>query len=237
MPNYVKNIIRMKGIGSLPLYKTYDDGTKGFDFNKLIKMPETLEMPEGSHTTDSIGFVLSKLQSIFAKDMRFGFVPYNISVDKNLIEKIDSKTEEEQQELLKDGLAYISNIVNYGYATWYGWCCENWGTKWNALENEIFEDEIRFETAWSMPEPVMQKLAEMYPDAEIEHLWADEDIGNNSGRRVLVNGKWEGGYDLSDSQEAYKRYLELWEERSKCFVTNENGEIKFRGCEDCDGCN
>ena len=38
-------------------------------------------------------------------------------------------------------------------------------------------DALNFLTAWSAPHPVMEKLAEMFPDVGIEHEWADEDIG------------------------------------------------------------
>lgn len=53
----------------------------------------------------------------------------------------------------------------------YEWCVQNWGTKWNAYDQEIdhFEGYIRaeFYTAWSPPEGVLSKLCEMYPDVEI----------------------------------------------------------------------
>ena len=101
-----------------------------------------------------------------------------------------------EDELAKIGLQYISNKVLYGATTWYDWCCNNWGTKWNAYSNEQEdEDTISFETAWCNPEPVMLKLSEMYPEAIIEHWWADEDMGSNDGYRVYQGGKIiEGDY-------------------------------------------
>jgi hypothetical protein len=38
MPNYVRNIVKMKGIADLPLYNERP-GEKYFDFQKLIPMP------------------------------------------------------------------------------------------------------------------------------------------------------------------------------------------------------
>lgn len=53
---------------------------------------------------------------------------------------------------------------------WYGWRCENWGTKWNSYDCLVIynnhshtEVSIDFFTAWSPPEPVIKKLIEMYP--------------------------------------------------------------------------
>ena len=50
-----------------------------------------------------------------------------------------------------------SNTEKYGYATWYEFNIENWGTKWDACEITIedFDDDtltLTFDTAWSPPE-------------------------------------------------------------------------------------
>jgi len=52
---------------------------------------------------------------------------------------------------------------------WYHWCIENWDTKWEASEVELdYEDSeilrVEFDTAWSPPEGVMEKLREKFPD-------------------------------------------------------------------------
>ena len=59
MPNHVKNIVKMEGITKLPLFKTqYDKYEKrdvtSFDFNKLIPMPESLDIESGSITDEAI---------------------------------------------------------------------------------------------------------------------------------------------------------------------------------------
>lgn len=55
----------------------------------------------------------------------------------------------------------------YGATSWYGWCCENWGTKWSAGQCG-FEDfgtmlQISFDTAWSPPEAWIRKTSEVFP--------------------------------------------------------------------------
>jgi hypothetical protein len=64
---------------------------------------------------------------------------------------------------------------------WYQWSCSHWGTKWNAYDMVVDTDGIRFETAWSCPEPIVRKLAEMLPGVEWQWAYADEDIGSNCG--------------------------------------------------------
>jgi hypothetical protein len=59
----------------------------------------------------------------------------------------------------------------------YEWCCENWGTKWNAYDvvgmrresgsSESAEAHIFFQTAWTPPLPVVRRLAEMFPMVEL----------------------------------------------------------------------
>jgi hypothetical protein len=49
-------------------------------------------------------------------------------------------------------------------------------------------DILVFETAWSVPEPVLVKLSEMFPEVVLRVVYADEDIGSNSGEFELRNG-------------------------------------------------
>ena len=56
---------------------------------------------------------------------------------------------------------------------WYHWCIDNWGTKWDAGEVDIeMSDydslEITFNTAWSPPEGVVEKLREKYPELSFQ---------------------------------------------------------------------
>jgi hypothetical protein len=60
-------------------------------------------------------------------------------------------------------------IEKYGYADWYSWCVNNWGTKWDTEAYdipEIVEDgdefvvSVSFDTAWSPPVPFYHYMAE-----------------------------------------------------------------------------
>lgn len=75
-----------------------------------------------------------------------------------------------------------------GVVCWYTWSIENWGTKWNAYSTERTSDtEVRFDTAWSHPLPVIEALATAFPTESIEIKYADEDLGHNFGH-YTVNG-------------------------------------------------
>lgn len=229
MPNHVANVIKMQGIKNLPLFST-KEGILYFDFNKLIPMPKSLNMESNSVEDLAIEAVMRKL----SKSRFFGKNYKQISDEdweKRVI--IPGKNVEELQ---KAGLQYISNQVLYDVTTWYDWCYNNWGTKWNSYEFE-FEDNntIRFQTAWNCPEPVIQKLAQVYLDIRIEHWWADEDCGSNSGYRVYENGKVYGDYDEQCSSDAYEHYEFCWG-GSNCIYQDENGNYCRHNCETCNGC-
>ena len=157
MPNHVRNKVKMTGIVNLPLFTTETDKyTKEqftfFDFNKLIPMPESLNIESGSSEDIAIEAVLRKISKRI-----FGFLSNNYGKmpddEYERRKKAHGKTDE---ELAKIGLQYISNKVLYGHTTWYDWSCENWGTKWNSYDNEqVDADTILFSTAWSNPEPIM----------------------------------------------------------------------------------
>ena len=108
-------------------------------------------------------------------------------------------------ELVQLGCRYVDNIRQYGCSDWYDWRIRNWGTKWNSYDGGFCDDnKILFLTAWSRPQEIIQKLAEMYPEICIEHLWADEDYGYNCGKAVYENGQLteefipDGGSDEAD---------------------------------------
>ena len=83
----------------------------------------------------------------------------------------------------------------YGADNWYDWSCENWGTKWNASETHKYGPRcVEFDTAWSTPEPVVQRLSKKY-HCLVEVWYADEGITDNSGYYSYDNGGYAGGYN------------------------------------------
>ena len=77
MPNHVRNKVKMTGIAKLPIFTTAtDEYTKEpytfFDFNKLIPMPESLNVESGSTEDVAIEAVLRKIGK-----RRYGFLCKN----------------------------------------------------------------------------------------------------------------------------------------------------------------
>lgn len=239
MPNHVKNIVKMTGITALPVFteKKDHDGTviMGLDFEKIIPMPESLRVVAGTMENVAIEAVIRKAaMEIKHSIMSPRLIPGMTDSEYKQSLKRSGKSE---NELCVLGLQYINNLVLHGATTWYDWCIKHWGTKWNAYENEqINSDTITFETAWSAPEPIIAQLAKMYPDIEIEHWWADEDMGSNTGYAKYVGGEQsEVVYHDTCSNNAYETYILCWGE-SKCLVKDENGSWKHKSCDQCGDC-
>jgi len=208
MPNYVKNIVSVSNKTMRDIEKKYftkgEDGVFAFDFDKLIPMPKSLHLTEGSITNDAIAYALSKMNiteknKLMAKfslmyESYYGnywnkITRYTEKYTINDLEELNKKFEPNSEckllgirTLEELGNTYISNIENYGCCTWYDWSIENWGTKWDACRFEHDDTTMIFETAWSCPEPILKELSRRYPDYEIEIKYADEDIGSNCGR-------------------------------------------------------
>lgn len=196
MPNYVKNNITFYGdaeqIQSVKDYVMTAESV--FDFNKIIPMPESLDLESGSRETKAIEC---------AKARRNG-------------ETITCRPRESFEELADLGEKYLYNKEKYGATTWYDWRIKHWGTKWDACDPEWSGDSVTFETAWSAPAEIYEKLTKLFPDVRFEVNYADEDLGNNCGTfyydgEMLTHtaeedfdfacGVW--GYDPDEIREEY----------------------------------
>ena len=116
MPNHVKNIVKMEGITKLPLFKTeYDEYEKRdvvcFDFNKIIPMPESLNMVSGSLETLAIEAVNRRLSQRRYRFQQGYSKPQMTDEEYRIRLESHEKTEE---ELLELGLQYISNKLLHG---------------------------------------------------------------------------------------------------------------------------
>lgn len=67
------------------------------------------------------------------------------------------------------------NLEKFGYSDWYGWCVENWGTKWDISEGEFdYDPETNsgtgyFNSAWSPPTEAMDKMTDLGFDITLRY--------------------------------------------------------------------
>ena len=219
MPNYVTNIVNINGPADQKerlLEQIAFDGHPGtFDFNKVIPMPDGLNLTEGSITGTAIdaylsvmnpdnrselipeeritaGEFLSAMRD--AKACRGGYYTPNAWLsDKEILEHSGREDAKTPEDLVRLGKQYLTNYREHGAPTWYDWSINNWGTKWNNdPETPVVDQEtgtLHFDTAWSMPEPIFVELSRQHPELTFDVSWADEDIGYNVGNCEFKNGE------------------------------------------------
>ena len=210
MLNHVTNSITFKGeedriLAMLEAVKNDQYGRGSIDFNKLVPRPASLDIEAGSNTDQGLkaykGFIeVYKLKGKVTKRELLTIPEEKEEIFLKMRKDIPMK----QWEL---GRAAYRNLLQYGVPTWYEWNIQNWGTKWNAYGYEEGADysqskELRFDTAWSAPHPILKKLSKKYPDIEITHEWADENIGINCGRRKYLAGELQAQYIPHPGREA-----------------------------------
>lgn len=219
MPNHVINLITISGDRQkidemLSAIQNDEYGLGTVDFGKIIPMPEALNITSGSQTREGLSYYKSFIDVYTLMGTRKGLDLMNIPEES---EKVFLRARTDiPKDTFEIGKTAYRNLLQYGAPTWYEWSIDNWGTKWNAYAFDEYTAEqsdeevtISFQTAWSAPHPILKKLAEMYPEVEFEHIWADEDIGHNCGQKNYKNGECTETYYPEES-EAVEFARNLW---------------------------
>ena len=196
MPNHVTNEL----LAAPHVLAALKSDAELVDFNTVIPMPEILRAFAPNRFAVGWGEVVMGLVSlapgpppwsgspaISAPVDAFRAGDYGVAADamhksclaKMVVEGPYLRTCDEEQ--FEDFVHCCRAVRAHGVTSWYGWCCEHWGTKWNAYEAVEISGGVRFQTAWSTPKPVITALARKFPEELITIRWADEDFGYNVG--------------------------------------------------------
>jgi hypothetical protein len=174
MPNHVTNKLRI--IGTQEEVSAVLDQIKGDDENIFIDFNKIEPMPKELEGTQSPPRIIS--QEEYDEQQR-------------RIEN-DELSENERKFGFSRGITQEMSdnfIETFGANNWYDWRNTFWGTKWNAYDQSMDDDNvISFDTAWSTPFDVIQELSFMFPNIEFEVKYADEDFGYNVGKYTIKNG-------------------------------------------------
>lgn len=198
MPNHITNIIefectdeQFEAIKARLCNDPGDDPYSSLDFNRIVPMPESLNIEAGSVGENAFRHYKKYMELKSNGHPKLAAKLYDVFVNKP-----DQYGHEHTVEEWELGKAYYDNLMLYGCATWYDWCIENWGTKWNAYDRNVNDEAHYFEfcTAWSGVPKLVQKISEIFPGIRIEYKFADEDIGNNVGWFVFQGGEMEEDY-------------------------------------------
>ena len=215
MPNWVANSVRCDSLEVLGKLR---------DFNRIIPMPLALEKTESGSNSghyerlvfDGLSFRdIIQPENAPPSFLRFGQDDYGDTY--NICRPMPLA------EWLPLARRYHLCRSLYCYATWYDWCVEEWGTKWNCHEYRLEDsDRCTFETAWTHPGPIIEALSRQHPQLAFEVRYADEDLGWNAGCYTLKDGEMIWPDQVANgSREAFELAFSFW-----------GGEELFRWDED-----
>jgi hypothetical protein len=190
MPNYVKHKMTVNGQDEdvQQFFKAIKNKDDLFDFGNLVPVPEHIKLPDGVDGISSFVIDAAELLMIHSgqKVLDFRGIPKRKSQIIDYGHTI--KWEDKHFEWL---IRCCKAIQETSFSNWWPWNMYNWGTKWGAYSITRKGNEIEFETAWSTPMPIWNKIAELFPALSISILYADEDYGANCGNIKIENGNVE----------------------------------------------
>ena len=116
---------------------------------------------------------------------------------------------------------------------WYDWSVNNWGTKWDACESYINNNDIdyfsvSFDTAWAPPVDWLKNIAIDYPDLEFELEY--EEPGMCFGGTFTIQGddEQDAQWDLDAASECCQGPIN-WEHEEleqQCLICGEETETR-----------
>lgn len=162
MPDWIQNEVKIYGPNLMSLKEFLKEGTRPFSLNKIVPMPECLD----------VGGVPPEF---FIKASVKAWLEKNHIEPKESVKKIleDADPEDAVPDIIKDAEKFYKAIDQTGYWSWYEWCCDHWGTKWDTCDSEYIDENgnflhYTFLTAWAMPFNALIALSNQYPQHKIE---------------------------------------------------------------------
>lgn len=157
-------------------------------------------------------FVARARDAIERGELLQEFIPVPKDLKETVSGRFGNEDEQKQLEIQQD-----YNLKTYGYITWYDFCVNEWGTKWD-VEGTSQDIEgglmLNFESAWAPPIGAYEKLKSMGFEIEANYYepgcafvgeWLDgEDYcyqieGNSEWVREHIPEHLDDAYAISES--------------------------------------
>jgi len=146
MPNWVHQTLIVTEGNPDDVFEFIRSDDSLFDFNKLIPMPETLNVERG--TKSQVALLCVRNQGLDDWAQYPWVQQAGITTPAALCKHFGW----DYEEIVKLGNQLLENEKRYGARTWYEWHIQHWGSKWNACDAAFSDDKagiLHFDTAWS----------------------------------------------------------------------------------------
>lgn len=203
MPNWCRNVIKCEENVIQDILNKYSNKSSSLDFQKICPMPKELEKLDAGPEMRLVPIYLAFLQQTDSEKYTaiFEIIKSHMNdfhqklffsdMQKLIREELDSNE-------IEKGKEYVELFLKYGTFTWFDWCIDHWGTKWNSSEGNMNEDSIAFSTAWNPPYRILTMLSEKYPNQTFYCYYAEE--GGTSGYYEINAGWVSNDRELTDEE-------------------------------------
>jgi hypothetical protein len=151
-------------------------------------MKENDQMPNWCHNSMEITGAITEIARFKQTCVRTVFEGEQAQFDFNAVNPMPSVFDRQRAFEAR-------SLEATGFAHGNDWASKHWGTKWNALHFQVIRDEpdryeCVFDTAWSPPIGVWEKLSEMFPALDFA-LSGHEPLMDFAFRGTIKDGKIE----------------------------------------------
>lgn len=180
MPNYCENELKVRGTEEEALaFAKKARGEKGpFSFSSLYPVPKSLFDVTAGSRENFYEIMYTEIPKVLLKHMRDDGIEMPSREDALAYQaklwNVDPKEALEIANKLKH------NMDCYGHLTWYTWCIENWGTKWDVehMSQLLCSKDITlrgkkiwslfyvFRSAWSPPKDAILHISKDFSKLE-----------------------------------------------------------------------
>lgn len=184
MPNHCSNKLVVRGSVSVIdlMIEKVRGSDSAFDFEKIVPMPESLNIESGSTTDYALAIIeyYDGDSSALKKVLEY---PWVKSMNIVKLDDLANHLIKTEKANMINGLKAKHNMKTYGHKDWYDWKVHHWGTKWNAYDGDKEWSPfgqgkfIRFVTAWGPPVPVIEKLSKEFPSLAFDLRYSVEGEG------------------------------------------------------------
>jgi hypothetical protein len=125
------------------------------DFNKIIPMPETLDIEDNQ--TAALATIFSTRTS-------------EVGINNQI--KSPMELNEKEFNLY---LSYLKNMYNHKYINWFQWRMIKWNSAWNAYNTKEVGEAIQFTTRFSPSLNITLELSRQFKEIELIHGYIEKE--------------------------------------------------------------
>ncbi len=208
MPNFVRNVLYFEKQDMPEILEGIKGWDKDIDFDKIIPVPDWLYYNCRGKMLEGLS-VYRYLLGEPLEECHHARWLYELFHKKNESEKACFKRLSEDGTVnLRLGAKAYDSYREHGELDLFQWQMENWKCN-EPIISAVEGNVLFFNTSWQAPIPVIEALADKYPDTNICYRWSDED-GETAGEILFKKGKKSHEFKASSKMDKDLLYDECW---------------------------